>query len=74
MRDVVIIAIFVGLVVWVCKATAAPVVAQAATSWVPSVGATAGDNTLPGQAGAMYVPVPGSPGLVMRVNYSGFNG
>ena len=74
MRDVFIIAIFVGLVVWVCKATAPPVVSQAASSWVPSVGATDGANTKPGQDGVMYVPVPGSPALVMRVKYSGFNG
>jgi hypothetical protein len=84
MRSLIIIGVFVVVMVYVIKQTNNPTPVLSPNllgpgptlppSNVPTVGASYGANTYPGMMGATYTPVPGSPGLLMSVVYSGNSG
>lgn len=82
MKSLIIVGVFVVVMIYVVKKTTAPIVTATDTgvgptappSMVPTVGASYGSNTYPGMMGATYTPVPGSPGLLMSVVYSGNSG
>lgn len=82
MKNLIIVGVFIGVILYVMKKTSPPLatvptntgVVTAPLIFAPSIGPTDGGNSYPGMAGVTYAPVPGSPGLLMPVKATGFVG